>query len=33
MNKCTSILKCGFPAKAIKLTLFVLFGVLGVPQL
>ena len=30
---CTSILKCGLPAKGIKLTRFVLFGVLGVSQL
>ena len=28
-----SILKCGFPTKGIKLTQFVLFEVLGVPQL
>ena len=30
---CTNILKCGFPIKGIKLTRFVLFVVLGVPQL
>ena len=30
---CTRIPKCGFPTKGIKLTLFVLFEVLGVPQL
>ena len=29
---CTSILKCEFPRKGIKLTRFVLFEVLGVPQ-
>ena len=28
-----SILKCGFPTKGIKLTRFVLFEILGVPQL
>ena len=28
----TSILKCGFPTKSIKLTRFVLFKVLGGPQ-
>ena len=30
---CTSILKCGFPTKGIKLTRFVLFETLGAPQL
>ena len=30
---CRSILKCGFPTKAIKLTWFVLSEVFGVPQL
>ena len=30
---CKSILKCGFPTKGIELTRFVLFEILGVPQL
>ena len=30
---CKSILKCGFPTKGIELTQFVLFEILGVPQL
>ena len=30
---CKSILKCGFPTKGIKLTRFVLFEILRVPQL
>ena len=29
---CKNILKCGFPTKGIKLTRFMLFEVLGVPQ-
>ena len=32
-TQCKSILKCGFPAKGMKLTTFILFEVLGVPQL
>ena len=32
-TRCKSILKCGFPTKGIELTQFVLFEVLGVPQL
>ena len=32
-NLCKSILKCGFPTEDIEVTQFVLFEVLGVPNL